>query len=154
MKIEKDCYVEFHYALVNDAEVTDGSRNDEPLSYIHGHSQIVPGLEQALEGREPGDHFQVQVPPELGYGERDESSFERVPREAFANLPGLRKGMLVQLQDEAGNPMLGKVAELDIREVKVDTNHPYAGQTLNFDVEVVSVRTASAAELSELATER
>lgn len=151
MKIEKGCYVEFHYALVEAGEVRDGTRgDDEPLSYVHGHNMLVPGLEQALEGRQEGDHFQVEVPPELGYGERDESLFEIVEREAFANLVGLKKGMLVNLEDGEGEPQLGRVVDLDIREVKVDLNHPFAGQTLLFDVEVVNVRQPTAAELAEL----
>ena len=162
MKIEKDIYVEFHYALVEGAEVRDGSRSsDEPLSYIHGHNMLVPGLEQALEGRVEGDHFQVEVPPELGYGERDEELFEviereafadlpGVPRELFANLPGLKKGMLVNLEDGEGEPQLGRVVELDNREVKIDLNHPFAGQTLMFDVEVLNVRKPTEAEVAEL----
>lgn len=153
MNITKDCFVEFHYALVDDAEVKDGSRNDEPLTYVHGYSMLVPGLEQALEGHATGDHFQVQVAPDQGYGERDEELFEVVPREAFADLPGLRKGMLVNLEDHEGESQLGLVAELDNVQVRVDLNHPFAGQTLNFDVEVVSVRQATADELEELASQ-
>lgn len=150
MKIAKGTYVEFHYSLVDDSEVKDGSRGDEPLSYIHGRNMLVPGLEQALEGREEGDHFQVEVPPELGYGERDEDNFDVVPRELFANLPGLKKGMLVNLEDGEGEPQLGKVVDLDIREVKIDLNHPFAGQTLLFDVEVLNVRIPTETELAEL----
>lgn len=152
MKIEKGIYVEFHYALVEEGEVRDGTRggDEEPLSYIHGHNMLVPGLEQALEGRTEGEHFQVEVPPELGYGERDEDHYEIVPREAFANLPGLKKGMLVNLEDGEGEPMLGRVSDLDIREVKIDLNHPFAGQTLMFDVEITNVRKPTDAELAEL----
>lgn len=150
MKIAEGTYVEFHYSLVDDSEVKDGSRGDEPLSYIHGRNMLVPGLEQALEGREEGDHFQVEVPPELGYGERDEENFDVVPRELFANLPGLKKGMLVNLEDGEGEPQLGKVVDLDIREVKIDLNHPFAGQTLLFDVEVLNVRMPTESELAEL----
>lgn len=150
MKIAKGTYVEFHYSLVDDSEVKDGSRGDEPLSYIHGRNMLVPGLEQALEGREEGDHFQVEVPPELGYGKRDEDNFDVVPRELFANLPGLKKGMLVNLEDGEGEPQLGKVVDLDIREVKIDLNHPFAGQTLLFDVEVLNVRMPTETELAEL----
>ncbi len=151
MKIEKDIYVEFHYALVEGGEVRDGSRSsDEPLSYIHGHNMLVPGLEQALEGRVEGDHFQVEVPPALGYGERDEELFEVVEREAFADLPGLKKGMLVNLEDGEGEPQLGRVVELDNREVKIDLNHPFASQTLMFDVEVLNVRKPTEAEVAEL----
>lgn len=151
MKIEENAFVTFHYAIVaDDSEVKDGSRDDDPLTYIHGHGMLVPGLESALLGREAGDKFQVLVEAGSGYGERDEALFEVLPREAFADMPGLHKGMLVQLQDEQGTPRLGRVVDLDIREVKVDLNHPFAGQDLNFDVEIIDVRAATAEELEEI----
>ena len=149
MAIEKNSFVEFHYALVEQGEVQEGTRSDDPLTYVHGYAMVVPGLEQAMAGREAGDHFQVEVPPELAYGERDESLIEIVPREAFEGMPGLKKGLLVQLQDEEGEPMLGTVVDLDTREVKVDVNHPYAGKTLHFDVEVISVRAATGEEIAD-----
>jgi FKBP-type peptidyl-prolyl cis-trans isomerase SlyD len=152
MNICKDAFVTFHYAIVTEeSEVKDGSRNDDPLTYVHGYSMLVPGLEDALEGRSAGDHFQVLVEAGRGYGERDEELFDVLPREAFAEMPGLQKGMLVQLEDEDGEPRLGRVAEIDIREVKVDLNHPFAGEDLNFDVEVIDVRMATEEELAELA---
>ncbi len=149
MQIDKNAYVEFHYALIDQGEVQEGTRSDDPLSYVHGYRMVVPGLEQAMQGRDAGDHFQVEVPPEAGYGERDESLIEVLPREAFEGMPGLKKGLLVQLEDENGEPTLARILDLDIREVKLDTNHPYAGQTLNFDVEVISVRPATAEEIAD-----
>lgn len=152
MNITRDTHVSFHYALEGaDGEVLDGSRDAEPLTYIHGHRQIVPGLEQALEGRAAGDTFRQEVPPELGYGERDESKVLELDREAFAGMPGLKIGLFCQIEDEQGEMRLGKVVALDTREVRVDTNHPFAGQTLVFDVEVVAVRAATEQELAELA---
>ncbi len=151
MKITRDTHVSFHYALEGtDGEVLDGSRDGEPLTYIHGHSQIVKGLEQALEGREAGDSFRQQVSPELGYGERDEDKVLVLDREAFADMPGLKIGLYCQIEDEAGEMRLGKVVALDTREVSVDTNHPFAGQNLMFDVEVIAVRNATDDELALL----
>lgn len=151
MQIVKDAYVTFHYAIVSDdSEVKDGSRNDEPLDYVHGYGMLVPGLEEALEGRQPGEKFQVLVEAGRGYGERQEDLFEVLPRESFSDMPGIQKGMLVQLENEEGIPQLGRIESIDIREVKVDLNHPFAGQDLNFDVEVIDVRAATDDELAEL----
>ncbi|MBP0047868.1 peptidylprolyl isomerase [Marinobacterium sp. AK62] len=151
MKITQDAHVSFHYALESEAgEVLDGSRDGEPLTYIHGHRQIVPGLEAALEGREPGERFRQRVPASEGYGERDKSKVLELEREAFAGMPGLKIGLFCQIEDEQGEMRLGKVVALDTRQVTVDTNHPFAGQDLLFDIEVLSVRAATAQELSEL----
>lgn len=152
MSIKENSFVEFHYALVEQGEVQEGTRSDDPLTYVHGYGMVVPGLEQAMAGRAAGDHFQVEVPPELGYGDRDESLVEIVPREAFEGMPGLRKGLLVQLQDAEGEPALGTVLAIDTREVSVDMNHPYAGRTLHFDVEILSVRDATGEEIAEAET--
>ncbi len=151
MNIGRDCHVSFHYALhAADGEVLDGSRGGEPLTYVHGHGQIVAGLEQALAGRTAGENFQLRVPPELGYGEPDQARVLVLEREAFADLPGLTVGLFCQIEDEQGELRLGKVVALDSREVSVDTNHPFAGQVLDFDIEVIEVRPATAEELAQL----
>lgn len=150
MKISQDSAVHFRYSLAPAGEPVEAPGSDEPLlGYLHGHQQIIPGLEQALEGREPGERFEVELSPEQAYGDRDESRVETVEREAFAGMKELRVGLLVQINDESGKPMLARVIKLDNREVELDLNHPYAGMTLSFSVEVVSVRTATEDELSE-----
>lgn len=149
MKIEQGSYVEFHYALVDSDEVQEGTFGDDPLSYIHGQNMLVPGLEEALEGRAEGDRFRVEVPPNKGYGERDETLIEVVPREAFDNMPGLKKGLLVQIDNQTSDGSLARIVDIDNREVTLDTNHPHAGETLNFEIQVVNVRAARQEEMDK-----
>lgn len=149
MNISRDSAVFFRYTLAPVGEPLAEPGPDEPLlSYLHGHGQIIPGLEQALEGRAAGERFTVQLAPEQAYGERDESRLQRVEREAFAGLRELKKGLLVQITDDAGKPTLARVVSLDNREVELDLNHPYAGMTLDFCVEIETVRPATEAELA------
>ncbi|RTE66593.1 peptidylprolyl isomerase [Amphritea opalescens] len=150
MNISNNCYVEIHYALYNtDQEVVDSSRDAEPLPYIQGKGNIIPGLEQALEGRTAGDTFTVTIEPALGYGERDEEQVSIIDAESFAGFEGIHEGMLCQVEGEDGEPQLVTIMSIDEEEgeVTIDANHPFAGQTLNFEVEVMSVRDASDAEL-------
>lgn len=148
MKISRDCVVQFKYNFAEAGEALEAPGADEaPLAYIHGRGQMLPGLEQALEGCEAGAKLSLQLTPQQAYGERDEERVEVVEREYFAGMPELRVGLLVQLSDEGERPRLARVIALDTREVKLDTNHPYAGKTLDFKIEVVSVRAATADEL-------
>lgn len=149
MKIEKNKVALFHYALVNaQGEVLDGSRGGNPLPYLHGHSNIVPGLEKALEGHEAGDKFKVNVSAEEGYGQRDESKVQLIDRKAFADFTELQEGMVCQMEDEQGDLQLVGITKIDAEEVTVDANHPFAGLELNFDVEVIEVREATEEELA------
>ncbi|WP_299197115.1 peptidylprolyl isomerase [uncultured Amphritea sp.] len=152
MNISNNCYVEIHYTLFNeDQEKVDGSRDGEPLPYIHGQKNIIPGLEQALNGRVVGDTFSVTVPPEQGYGEYDEEKVSIIDAESFAGFDEIEVGMLCQLDDEEGDAQLVMITHIDEAEgeVTIDANHPFAGQTLNFEVEVISVREATEAELRD-----
>lgn len=150
MKITDNSYVEIHYALFNaENEVVDGSRGAEPLPYIHGQGNIIPGLEAALAGREAGDKFTVTVAPEQGYGERDEDKVTIIDAESFAGFDSIEVGMLCQIEGEGGEPQLVTIAAIDEDEVTIDANHPFAGETLNFEVEVMHVRAATDAELSD-----
>lgn len=149
MKIEKDKVVMFHYALVNaEGEVLDGSRGGQPLPYLHGHSNIVPGLEKALEGREVGDKFKVTLTPDEGYGQRDEEKVQLIDRKSFADFSELEEGMVCQMEDDNGELQLVAITKIDAEEVTVDGNHPFAGIELNFDVEVMDIREATADELA------
>ncbi len=150
MKIAKDSVVLFHYALVDRKnKVLDGSRGGEPLPYLHGHSNIVPGLEKAMEGREEGESFKVTLMPSEAYGERDEDLVEIINRDAFDGLPELKVGMHCQVEDDNGELKLVTIVEFNDEEVAVDGNHPYAGKALTFDVEIVEVREASDDELAQ-----
>lgn len=143
MQIAKDTVVQIHYTLKNDAgEVLDSSSGGEPLTYLQGHGNVIPGLESALEGKRAGEAHQVSIPPDQGYGRRDDSMIQDVPLSAFAGVPKVEVGM----QFHAG-PRVVTVTKVADDIVTVDGNHPLADQTLHFDVQVVDVRAASAEEL-------
>ncbi|MDO6562688.1 peptidylprolyl isomerase [Amphritea sp. 1_MG-2023] len=152
MNICNNCYVEIHYTLHNEAqEVVDSSRDAEPLPYIQGKGNIIPGLEQALEGRTAGDKFSLTIAPELGYGERDDARVSIIDAESFAGFDDIHEGLLCQVEAEDGKPQLVTIINIDEDEgeVTIDANHPFAGQTLNFEVEVMRVREATEAELRD-----
>ena len=148
MQISADKVVSIDYTLTNsDGAVIDTSEGRGPLAYLQGHSNIIPGLESALEGKAVGDALQVSVEPGEGYGERDDSLTQAVPRQMFENADEIQIGMQFQTQTEQG-PHIVTVISVDDENVTVDANHPLAGQTLNFDVKVVEVRDASEEELA------
>jgi FKBP-type peptidyl-prolyl cis-trans isomerase SlyD len=138
----------FHYTLT-DAEGSklDSSEGESPLSYIHGHRNIIPGLERALTGKQAGDSFKITLDPEEAYGAYDDSLVQTVPRQAFEIEEDLEVGMQFQAQFKDGERIISVKAIRD-DEVIVDGNHPLAGETLTFDVEVTDVREATEEELS------
>jgi FKBP-type peptidyl-prolyl cis-trans isomerase SlyD len=148
MQIAENTVASFHYTLTNDAgEVLDSSRGREPLLYLHGAGNIVPGLEQAMEGRGPGDTFKVDVAPDQGYGKRHDGLIQKVPREAFQGVDSVEVGMQFQASGPQG-AMSVTITAIDGDQVTVDGNHPLAGETLHFDIEVAEVRAASAEEMA------
>ena len=147
MQIVDDTAVLIHYKVTNSTgELLDTSEGDEPLAYIHGQGDIVPGLEQALTGKSAGDQIKVTLEPRLGYGEREERKVQRVPRSAFEDNAQIEPGMRFQTEDEDGEVIV-TVTRVSDDEVVIDANHPLAGQTLSFDVQVVAVRACTAEEL-------
>lgn len=147
MPITSGSAVAIDYTLTDDeGTVIDTSEKSTPLWYLHGHGNIVPGLERELTGREVGDRLQVSIEPADGYGEWDEVLAQQVEREQFADFPDLSEGMQFQVETEDG-PLVFTVVEVDDNFVKIDGNHPLAGATLNFDVTVREIRMATAEEL-------
>jgi FKBP-type peptidyl-prolyl cis-trans isomerase SlyD len=147
MPIAKNTVVTIDYTPIDDlGSVLDTSKGGEPLLYVQGIGNLIPGLEKALEGKQPGDHIQVTVPPEEAYGERDDDNLQVVSRSLFEDSTGLEVGMQVQAQSDSGTQVL-TVTALDEDSVTLDGNHPLAGEALNFDVRVVDVRDATAEEL-------
>lgn len=147
MQIAPNKVVHIHYTLTSeDGEVLDRSPADEPLAYIHGMGNIISGLEDALAGHSVGDHFQVSIPPEEAYGLRDDDLVQVVPRGAFEGIEEILPGMQFQAESPEG---IRIVTVLDVQgdEVILDGNHPMAGMTLHFDVEVVGLRDATEEEL-------
>jgi FKBP-type peptidyl-prolyl cis-trans isomerase SlyD len=148
MQIGERTVASFNYTLTNDAgTVIDSSNGREPLTYLHGAGNIVPGLEKEMAGHKAGDAFNVTVAPEEGYGMPNPMMVQVVPREAFQGVDTLEVGMEFQAQTPQG-PMSVAIAKIDGDEVTVDGNHPLAGQTLHFAIEVTDVRDASLEELS------
>ncbi|MFC4727708.1 FKBP-type peptidyl-prolyl cis-trans isomerase [Coralloluteibacterium thermophilus] len=147
MEIAQNSVATFHYTLTDDAgAVLDTSSGREPLAYLHGAGNIVPGLESALEGKKAGDRLKVDVKPEEGYGVRHEQLVQQVPREAFQGVEDVQVGMQFQAQTQGG-ALSVVVTEVKDGIVTVDGNHPLAGKTLHFEVEITDVRAASAEEL-------
>ncbi len=148
MQIGKNSVATIHYTLRNDnGDVIDSSDDREPLAYLHGHGNIVPGLERALEGKGAGDKLQVKVAAEEGYGTRDERLVQDVPRQAFPPDVDIVPGMQFHAQSNAGVHTV-TVREVSGDSVKIDGNHPLAGEALNFDVTIDGVREATEEELT------
>lgn len=148
MQVSENKVVSIRYTLKNDAgEVIDSSAGRAPLSYLHGVGNIIPGLEKALEGKTSGDHVDVSIAPEEAYGERNEALIQIVPRNAFESVEEIEPGMQFYAQTPAGRQIL-TIVEVQDDQVVVDGNHPLAGETLHFSVEITEVREATEEELA------
>jgi FKBP-type peptidyl-prolyl cis-trans isomerase SlyD len=143
MKIENGSVVGIDYSLNVDGEVVDASAPGEPLTYLHGEGQIVPGLEAALAGLSVGDKKQVVVQPSEGYGDHDARGIQEVPKKAFP--PGFepKVGMELTAEGPSGEPVPFLVREVRPDSIVIDLNHPLAGKTLHFDITVREVRAAT-----------
>ncbi|MBI3960408.1 MAG: peptidylprolyl isomerase [Chloroflexi bacterium] len=147
MPITKNSVVAFAYTLTeDDGEVIDSAGVQEPLVYLHGYGQLIAGMENALGGREAGDRFSITLPPEEAYGVYDENLSGALPRSAFHGVDEVEVGMQFQMEFPGGLRAV-TVSAVDARHVTVDGNHPLAGETLHFDIEVVSIRAASQDEI-------
>lgn len=148
MKVAKNHVVSMHYTLTApDGTELDSSAGADPLRYLHGASNIIPGLEKALEGKAAGDKLQVEIPPEDAYGPRQAELIQSVPKSAFQGVEEIKAGQSFRAQGADGSQRSITVLEVEGDNVKIDGNHPLAGITLNFDITVVEVREASEEEL-------
>ena len=138
--------VAFHYTLTVDGDVIDSSDGGQPLSYLHGAQNIVPGLERQLLGRKVGDAFAALVPAAEGYGEKSASTAQRVPKSAFPPDAKLSVGASFMAQSSDGQPMRVFIVGVQGDEVLIDAGHPLAGKALMFDVTIVSIRSATTEE--------
>jgi FKBP-type peptidyl-prolyl cis-trans isomerase SlyD len=148
MIITKNTAVVINYRLSDQHGKQIDESNDGSFNYLHGHENIIPGLESALEGKQAGNSFRVTIAPEDGYGLRDESRVEQVPKEMFPSDEEIKAGM--EFHAEGANNELITITILEVNEdsIKIDGNDPLAGVTLTFDVDVVSVRKADKTEIS------
>ena len=145
MNISQDKVVEMEYSLTVNGEVVDQSEDGDPMVYLQGHGNIIPGLEKALEGKSAGDQVQVTVQPDEGYGVRDEEAIQVIDREDFDD--DIEVGATYFAQAEDGSVTPFTVMSLEGDDVTVDFNPPLAGEVLNFDVKILSVRDATPDEL-------
>ena len=148
MSISQDQVVSIHYTLRDEAgEIIDSSPAGEPLAYLHGHGNLVPGLERELAGRSVGDKLTVTLSPADGYGEHDPKLVQQVPRRALKGVGNLRVGMRLSASSGRSDRTV-TVTRIAGDLVTVDGNHPLAGKRLHFEVEVAGVRAATETELS------
>jgi len=143
MLIAEYTVVTIDYTLTD----TEGNILDRSIeggfAYLHGANNIVPGLENALTGKTSGDKLKVNVPPDQGYGERDERLMQVIQRDAFGTEDKIEPGQQFHAQAPSGTPLVVTVTQVEDDNVTIDCNHPLAGETLNFDVEVLDVRSAT-----------
>jgi FKBP-type peptidyl-prolyl cis-trans isomerase SlyD len=136
-----------HYTLTDDAGTTlDTSAGGEPLVYIHGLGHIIPGLEAKVEGKAAGDKIKAVIEPKDAYGERVDEMVNSMPKSEFPDTEELAEGMQFQVDTDKG-PLILTIVEVKDDEVVLDGNHPLAGYTLHFDVEITEVREATKDEL-------
>jgi len=148
MKTANGMVVTMHYTLTDDAgAVIDSSQGREPLPYLHGHGNIVPGLEKALEGAAVGFKSRITVSAAEGYGERNPEAVFDAPRDQFPDDMEIAPGMQVYAEGPEG-PVTFTVIEFTDNGVKLDANHPLAGMNLNFEIEIMDVREATEEELA------
>lgn len=147
MQIAHEHIVRFHYQVGESGQpAQESSFEGEPIAVLIGHGNIIPGLEQALIGHGAGDRFEVTVAPADAYGERREDLTQRIPRKHFG-AARLQPGQQVRLDTRFG-PRMVTVHKVGMSVVDVDLNHPMAGKTLHFEIEIVEVRAASAEEIA------
>ena len=148
MQVADNMAVSIHYTLTNDAgETLDSSIGGEALVYLHGKGNIIPGLEKALAGKSTGDKLSVSIAPEEAYGEYIEEMVQVIPRKMFEGIDNVEVGMQFHA-DVSSGPGIVTVIKVEGDDVTIDGNHPLAGETLNFDVEITDIRAATDEELA------
>jgi FKBP-type peptidyl-prolyl cis-trans isomerase SlyD len=146
--VTKGTVVSLDYTLRVDGTVVDASEKSEPIQFIQGHGHIIAGLESQLYGMQIGEQKQVYVSARDGYGEVDSSAFAEIPRDEFPPDIPLKTGIGLQLRDQDGHIVEGYISKVGEQSIRLDFNHPLAGKDLDFSVEVVDLRKATAEELA------
>ncbi len=140
--------VSMHYKLTDDeGNVLDSSEGGEAMSYLHGASNIIAGLEKALVGKVEKDSLSIRIEPADGYGEIVPALIQTIDKAAFEGVESLEPGMAFEAQGPEGQVQRIVIKQVEGNDVTIDGNHPLAGVTLNFDVEIVSVREATQEEI-------
>ena len=148
-EIKNNQVVEMDYTLKNtNGDIIDSSEGVGPLSFIMGKQNIIPGLEAEIAKKSVGDEFSVVISPEDAYGPRNEAMIQAVPKEQFGeDADNVQLGSHFHVQDQNGQPLVVEVIEIRENEIVLDGNHPMAGETLHFDVKILSTREATEEEL-------
>ncbi|WP_319379765.1 peptidylprolyl isomerase [Thiomicrorhabdus sp.] len=146
MTIANDKVALFEYTLTNDAGEQLDASNGNPLAYLHGHGNIIPGLEKQMEGKTVGDKFTAKVPAAEGYGEKVDQLVQTVPSAMFQGVDKIEVGMRFEAQSEHGMHSV-EVIKIEGENITVDGNHPLAGVDLTFDIEITGLRDATEEEL-------
>lgn len=149
MKVAKHKVVSIDYKLTDDdGETIDSSEGMDPLTYLHGEGNIIPGLENALDDKSVGEQLNVSVSPADGYGERDDKLVHAVPREQFGDESDIEVGMRFRVPTENDEELVVAVVDVKDDAITVDGNHDLAGMTLHFDVTVREIRDATEEEIA------
>lgn len=147
-RVQENVVVTLQYKLrLDDGTLVEESEPDDPLIYLHGHDNIIPGLEKALDGMKVGEKKTVVVEPEEGYGDYDPEDIGRISREGLPDDFAPEVGMLIPIIDEEGNEAEVLIVEMDDEDITVDFNHPMAGERLHFEIEITDLREATEEEL-------
>ena len=150
MTIQNDKVATLHYRLFNaddGSEIENSRDNGEPMAYLHGYNNIIKGLESALEGRATGDNVDVTISPEDGYGEYDNTLFQRISRKYLKHAGKLEPGKVVTVSTDEGPRML-TILKVGLKTGDVDANHPWAGKALRFVVDITDIRDATDEEIA------
>jgi FKBP-type peptidyl-prolyl cis-trans isomerase SlyD len=148
LTITDNLVVSINYTLTNDdATVLDSTEESGPMDYLHGADNIIQGLEDGLEGKQVGDKLKVRVDPEDGYGEVFTELMHVVDLASFEGVESVEVGMQFESETDEGELEIVTIKSVEGNEVTIDANHPLAGVTLNFDVEIIGVREATAEEI-------
>ena len=147
MTIQKNSVVTINYTLKDETGgLIESPEGQEPLTYLHGQGNIIPGLEASLEGKSAGELIKISIPPEDAYGVWEESNIMNIPKEQFSGVDDIKAGMQFSVHSNEGEQIV-TVTKVEGETVTVDANHPLAGKTLNFDVTVLGIRDATKDEL-------
>ncbi len=147
--VAKDTIATVHYTgTLPDGEVFDSSRDKEPMTFLVGHKNMIPGFEEELMGASQGETRTFTLPPERAYGERDDDAVQQVSRDQFPENMEIKPGMMMAAQTDQG-PIPFTISEINGDQITIDFNHQMAGKTLTFEVEVIDVRDATPQELPD-----
>lgn len=147
MTIQKNSVVTINYTLRDETGgLIESSEGQEPLTYLHGQGNVIPGLEASLEGKSAGESFKISIPPEDAYGVWEDGNVLNIPKGQFSGVEDIKPGMQFSVHSNEGEQIV-TVTKVEEETVTVDANHPLAGKTLNFDVTVIGIRDATKDEL-------